>query len=408
MVMGLGSKLLDGKGEFSFGNRFAVDGALSVSFPNFAARFHKLNMNQQGVAGHNGFAEFDFVGAHEEAEASGVLSTAEHENAGDLSHGFELEDAGHDGMAGEMALEKGFVDGDAFQSDSFIFPLEPEHAIDHEEGVTVGKNAHDLIDIERTFANGNIFDRHELGKVFPKRVVDGAGEFDVEAVAWFGGDDVGLEVTGKEGEIANNIEDFVTNEFVFVAHGFATKEAIAADDDGVFEGASLDEAFVHEGFDFLVKNKGAGTADIFEVGLFGDLQAEKLGVFSGMVGVGAGNFKAVMRKGDEVGSVFAVDVDRFFEFEGDAWGVESFASGFLDQLNEELGAAVSDGGLVGVEGDLAIVDAEAAESREEMFDGLEFGIAFADGGGSFHLAGVEHVGGNGRFVRKIDASKDVA
>lgn len=58
------------------------------------------------------------------------LHAFEHKYARDLGDGFELQYAWHDGMAREMALEIGFVDGDVFDADDLV-ANGFNHAINH-------------------------------------------------------------------------------------------------------------------------------------------------------------------------------------------------------------------------------------------------------------------------------------
>ncbi len=51
---------------------------------------------------------------------STVGDFVEEESAAGLSDGFDHEDAGHDGVAGEMALEELFVEGDVLEGDDAL------------------------------------------------------------------------------------------------------------------------------------------------------------------------------------------------------------------------------------------------------------------------------------------------
>ena len=97
------------------------------------------------VAGSDGAAEagiFDAGEDHELGVAIGDL--AEEESAAGLGDGFDHEDAGHDGVIGEVALEEGLIDGDVFDGDDALLAFHLEDTVDEEEGVAVGEEGHDF------------------------------------------------------------------------------------------------------------------------------------------------------------------------------------------------------------------------------------------------------------------------
>src|SRR3954468_16473103 len=118
----------------------------------FAAGFCDLSVDEHGIARQNRFAKFHFICAHKITDAARGFRQFEQQNAGDLCHRFDLHDAWHYGMTGEMSLEKRFVDGDGFHTDAFGFCIETEDAVDHEEWETMRQNLHHLIGIKSTIA----------------------------------------------------------------------------------------------------------------------------------------------------------------------------------------------------------------------------------------------------------------
>jgi len=81
-----------------------------------AAHFGDFGVDDESIAGGDLATEFDFVCAEEEADFSSVIGETHDENGSSLSHGFELKDAGHDGMAGEVATEEVLVHGNVLDS----------------------------------------------------------------------------------------------------------------------------------------------------------------------------------------------------------------------------------------------------------------------------------------------------
>src|SRR5262249_44866321 len=99
------------KHQFGFGDDCVVHNAMAFRFcQTFAARLDKLGVDENGVSRQNGFAKFHLVCAHEVADAAAGLRQFEQQDAGHLCHRLDLHDARHNGMTGEMSLEKWLVD----------------------------------------------------------------------------------------------------------------------------------------------------------------------------------------------------------------------------------------------------------------------------------------------------------
>ena len=92
--------------EIGFGDDLTVDEATAGGLTDVATYFGGGGFGDESVARHDGFAPFDIIGGEEVANFSEVLRFAKHEDGGNLSHTFELENAGHDGMVREVTLEK--------------------------------------------------------------------------------------------------------------------------------------------------------------------------------------------------------------------------------------------------------------------------------------------------------------
>jgi len=233
------SRVDDSKHHFGFADDFAVDETTPAGFDDGFFSLGHFDFNEERIARDNGFTEFDGIGAHKVANFSRVTWEAEEKDAPDLSHGFDLEDAWHDGMTGEVAWKVPFVHGDGFHADAFGFAFDGDDTIDHEEGIAVGEKFHDIIDVEDIAAFwGDTWG--EEGEGFGELFRDESGEVGVGAVAWFDGDDMTADGATEEGEIADDIENFVANEFVLEAKGFFAEDRVTANDHGVFEASAFD------------------------------------------------------------------------------------------------------------------------------------------------------------------------
>ena len=125
--------------QLTFGDDGVIDRAAAFQFRQLlSARFGQLRGDEESVAGKDRFSEFYVVRAYEISETpAAALCQFQHQNAGYLSHRFQLQNPGHDRVAREVAGEKRFVDGDRFHADAFRLPLEPEDPIHHQERITM-------------------------------------------------------------------------------------------------------------------------------------------------------------------------------------------------------------------------------------------------------------------------------
>ena len=136
-------------------DEFAVDCNGAAHLYSAAAPVEDGDFDAELVAGCDGAAEtgvFDAGEDHELGVAVGDL--AEEESAAGLGDGFDHEDAGHDGVVGEVALEVGLVDGDVFDGDDALLALHLDDAVDEEEGIAMGQEGHDVEDVHRVAGGG--------------------------------------------------------------------------------------------------------------------------------------------------------------------------------------------------------------------------------------------------------------
>ncbi len=131
-------------------DEFSVDGDGAAHLYGSAAPVEDGYFDAELIAGGDGAAEagvFDTGEDHEFGVAVGDL--VEEERAAGLGDGFDHEDAGHDGVVGEVALKVGLVDGDVFDGDDALLALHLDNAVDEEEGIAVRQEGHDLEDVHR-------------------------------------------------------------------------------------------------------------------------------------------------------------------------------------------------------------------------------------------------------------------
>src|SRR5205823_14025562 len=77
----------------------------------------------------------------------------DHQHPPALPHGFNLTHARHPRMARKMPLEKRLVDGYRFDADAFGSAfVEADDPVDHQKGITMRQNPHDLFTVESAVA----------------------------------------------------------------------------------------------------------------------------------------------------------------------------------------------------------------------------------------------------------------
>lgn len=411
----LGDRIGDGEEELGGRYRLAVHEALAVGGGDAATDLRQLGADFERVARGHGLAELHLVGAHEEHDLRGFIGgpATQHDEAGGLRHGFDLQHAWHDRLAREVALEVGLVDRDVLDRHEGVVG-QLDHTVHHHEGVAVGEGVEDLADVEGVAEGGlrgiDFLGRFRLGLgvlgLLPL-LADGGGEAGVERVAWADGDDVGLEADAGEDDVADDIEDLVADEFILEAQRLLADDLVALEDDGRVERPALDEALFEEFFDVLVDGERAGRGDLRFVGLGIDVDREVLRVDAAVIRRGAGDAQAIEGQGDDRAAAL-VDRDRLREREDFAFVGLIDDARLMDERRERTRGAVDDRRFGGIEFDDGVVDAHAAERGEHVLDRVQL-----DGvGGDGRLA--LQVGDHFRdrpdlgFAEKVDAAEDEA
>lgn len=143
-----------------FGCDLAINGDNALCLPHGLSHDGSLHdeggFDAHGIAGQDHFAEASAFDACEDRIvglcAAGRIpcGCAEAHETASLCDGFNVQNAGHDWLLGEVPLEKGFVDGYVFDGNEMRSVLRIIlDLIDEEEGVAVGKESEDTIDSER-------------------------------------------------------------------------------------------------------------------------------------------------------------------------------------------------------------------------------------------------------------------
>jgi hypothetical protein len=231
----------------------------------------------------------------------------------------------------------------------------------------------------------------------------------VHGMAGAFGNDATPDAAACEGQVADEVEDFVADELIREAEG-AVEDTVSGEDDGGGVGDAADEAHVAKhGFIFL-KAEGAGGSNEVGVGSGFEVAGEVVatdgcwkvdGVVDGVARAGVDAYEFV-----SVGRAFA-DLDGLEDAD-----VLALAALTLEAVGEDGGdvgerAAVEDGDLEVVDLDDDVVDAEADESGEQMLGGLDKDALAHEGGGVADACDVAAGGGDFKVV-EIGAAEDDA
>lgn len=405
-----------GEHDFGGGNDLAADGAGTFGDTDFGtAGFDQFGADDDLVAWSDGAAEFHFVGAHEVADLVVIGGQAEHEKAGGLGHGLKLEDAWHDRAARKVALEIGFVDGDVLNRDQLVLIHDLGYPVQHDKGVTVWDKIKYLADVDgfgeradvdRGGFGGGLFFGLGVERFLPL-LVNGGGKFGVERMAGANGDDVGLDGDADQGDVSDDIEDFVANEFVLKSKGFLGDDFVSLDDDGGVEGAALDEALFEQFLNIFVNGESACRSDLRLIDLGVDVDGHVLGVNPSIIGGGAGDPQAVVGEGDD-GAIAVGDGDGGLDCEIGAFLFLVDRFGLVDQVDERAGGAVHNWRLGGVHFDDGVVHTHSAEGGEHVLDGVELDVLRGDRGVTHQVGGHGNERAHFGFAVEIDAAEDDA
>ena len=208
---------------------------------------------------------------------------------------------------------------------------------------------------------------------------DCPGQIRIRSVAGLYRDDMTSDAAPDQREIADDVENFVPDEFVGKTQWLLAQNRFAAHDDRIFEAAALDQIFLHERLNILVENKCPRRGDLAFENCGRDFRRQKLREPIVWSGLRAGDAKLVVRQQNEQRARFRFDVHRFAHVEKFSRRFLRNDAGFLDQIDIRLRAAVTNRRFVCVHFHDSVVHAHRRERGEDMLDCVHSHRAFADG-----------------------------
>ena len=140
--------------QLRFRNNLIIDNTATPSMADTAFDLNSFPLQEDRVPGDYGLAKLDLVRTHKISDLALIFGFAQQHDAGKLRHCLKLQYAGHNGMPGEVSLEKRLVDGHGFDPCALVVSLKLDNAIQQKEGVAMGENLHHLVDVQGTLAGG--------------------------------------------------------------------------------------------------------------------------------------------------------------------------------------------------------------------------------------------------------------
>ncbi len=136
-------------GQRGLAGQLAVHIGLGLHAAQAALERQHFHLDAQLVAGRHRAAELGPLDAGEDHQLLvAVGNLGHHDDAAGLGHGLHHQHAGHDGIAGKVALEKRLVDGHILDGHQALGGLELDDPVDQQKRVAVGKKTQDLLDVK--------------------------------------------------------------------------------------------------------------------------------------------------------------------------------------------------------------------------------------------------------------------
>jgi hypothetical protein len=126
-------------GERGFAGQLALDRGAAGDAPGARTERQHIHLDAQLVSRRDRPAEFGPLDAGENHQLFfPVGDLGQHDHPAGLGHRLHHQNAGHDGIAGEMALKERLVDGDIFDRHQPPGRLEFDDPVDEQKRVAVG------------------------------------------------------------------------------------------------------------------------------------------------------------------------------------------------------------------------------------------------------------------------------
>jgi len=216
----------------------------------------------------------------------------------------------------------------------------------------------------------------------------------VHGVAGALGRDLTEDGAADEGEVADEVEDFVTNGLIGEAEAFGVEDAGGGEADGVVEGGAADEAHVAHLVELVFEAEGAGRGDLFGVAIGSEIESEFLAANEGVVEVDVAVEREAIGRGNTDAFAVAFDGDLAGEAEVFAGAAEGLGAGLAEEMDPGEAGAVEDGDFEVIDLDDGVVDLDGVKSAEKVFGGGDEDALAHEAGGVADTGDVTEAGGD--------------
>jgi hypothetical protein len=139
----------DRAGQRRLAGHFAVYDGFALHAPGAWPEREYFDLQPELVARRDGTPEFGQFDAGEDHQLIfAVRNFLQQQDAAGLGHRLHHQHAGHDRIAGEVAVEERFVDGDVLDGHDPLGALELDDAVDQQKRIAVGQKFHDLPNVQ--------------------------------------------------------------------------------------------------------------------------------------------------------------------------------------------------------------------------------------------------------------------
>jgi len=139
----------DGTGQYRLTSNLAVDKRLGLHATQARLEGKHIDLDAQLVAGGHRAAELGLFNAGEDGQfLVAVGNLVEHDDGAGLGHCFDDQHAGHQRVAGKVALKERLIHGYILDGHQALAALELDDAVNQQKRVAVGKQSQDFLDIK--------------------------------------------------------------------------------------------------------------------------------------------------------------------------------------------------------------------------------------------------------------------
>ena len=202
-------------------------------------------------------------------------------------------------------------------------------------------------------------------------------EFRVESVTGAMGGDLSDDRSADQSEVADQVEDFVTDEFVAETER-AAGDMVIVEHDTVLDRTSAGKAGRAQFLNVAHETKGSSWSDFSGEVLRVQIEMKTLAADAGMGKVDLVADGEMAGRSDADALVAFADLHRLADAENADRVAQLSDSGRVKKMDEGKGAAIDDRNLGPVDVNLDVCDSVGDDGRKEVLDRSDGNVVFAD------------------------------